>query len=442
VNIPRPYKDGASVALVFMLVAAALVEARPLWLDEILQLMMTRMPSAGEMLGEIPKNLGASPLGYLIQQATLRVTGFSMAYARLPEVLFGGGAVFIVALLADALGMRWPWVSASLFALFPLTLRYADESRIYAPALFFSVLATYLYLRMAKSPRLWTATPYTLALVAAVYTQPYALSVGLAHVAWSATEKDRKATAAGVLCLFAAGAAYLPWFLWSRSVWTRVIHEQGLQFSFSPHLLAMTFREILGAGYWGSGMLLILACFAVMRGTLEARTRNLLGLLILLPLIVGLAADAWFGYVFAVRQFLWVLPALALTGAAAIETRRRGAFVVAGLLAGICVMQSYKYFTSPSENWQAASVTAQKEVGADGCFRSVPDDHVRYYAFFEPELKKRTCWAAAPRVVLAISPDGTAEEWQRTIHQLTFDGYANPQETTDGKFRILTFIRP
>jgi hypothetical protein len=145
---------------------------------------------------------------------------------------------------------------------------------------------------------------------------------------------------------------------------------------------------------------------------------------------------------FAARQFLWILPALALIGAAALETRRTCALIAAAILAGICVLQSYKYFTSPSENWQAASVTAQNEVGSEGCFRSVPADHVRYYAFFEPELKEKPCSAATPRVVLAISPDGTAEEWQQVLFRLTSEGYATPHVATDGKFRILTFTRP
>src|SRR5205823_2317561 len=134
------------------------------------------------------------------------------------------------------------------------------------------------------------------ALTAAVYTQPYAASVGLALVLWSVTTRDRKGIAAGITGLALAGFAYLPWFLWSKSRWAAsIVHDE---YAFVPTAKTglMIFRELVGAGYWGSGLLLLLCAASFTIFALPSRPKNLLGLLILIPLLVGFGADAWFGY--------------------------------------------------------------------------------------------------------------------------------------------------
>ncbi len=119
------------------------------------------------MLTALPRNAaGGAPLGYLVQQATLRIGGYSVRRARLPMAVFGAASVFLVALLAGELGVRWAWLAATLFAIFPLTFRYATESRVYSQALFLSVLATLLYARAAKRPTWALAILYSLALTA------------------------------------------------------------------------------------------------------------------------------------------------------------------------------------------------------------------------------------------------------------------------------------
>ncbi|MSV35938.1 MAG: hypothetical protein EXQ47_10130 [Bryobacterales bacterium] len=140
-----PVRSGLAAAAIFFLIASALSGVLPLWLDEILQLRETRNTSTAEMLATVPRNSGAVPLGYLVQQAVLKITGYSARWARLPAMLFGSAAVFLVALLAAELGFTRPWLSAAVFAAFPVTLRYATEARVYSQALFFSVLATLIY---------------------------------------------------------------------------------------------------------------------------------------------------------------------------------------------------------------------------------------------------------------------------------------------------------
>ena len=431
-------RQGAMVAVIFTLVAIRLATVRPLWLDEILQLLLTTQTTASAMLREIPTSLGASPLGYLIQQASLKLTGYSILTARLPEILFAGASVFTVALLAEQLGQKRPWIAATLFALFPLTLRYADESRLYAPALFFSVLSTSFYVRTSIQPNKVAALVYTVILIAAVYTQPYSAIIGLAHVVWSLTNNDRRAAFRGAIALSIAIITYLPWFLWSKSIWTAVIRQQQVIFTFSPKTLVMIVREAIGASYWGSGLILLLCWLAIRHHSIGRSPKILLSLLIAVPMIVGLAADAWLGYFVAIRQFIWILPALALFAAAGVESKRPSALLLAALLVPVCVWQSYKYFTSRAEDWQGVAAVAKQNTGEDGCFLGVPADHLKYYAFFEPSLKTKNCGAQTRRVVLAFSPYTTEREGAAALNELASRGYSIEKRGKVGSFSIVT----
>jgi len=180
-----PRTGGLCVAVCSAVIWIALSGRRPLWLDEIQQLLITRQPSVSLLISAVPQNSGASPLGYLVQQFALQVTGYSVRLARLPEALFDGAAVFVVFLLACELGLESPWISAVAFALFPMITRYSTESRVYMITLFWPVLATYIYVKMTQRPVTQIVVWYTVVMVAAIYSQPYAASVGVAHVLWS-----------------------------------------------------------------------------------------------------------------------------------------------------------------------------------------------------------------------------------------------------------------
>src|SRR5580704_4033225 len=139
-------------AAIFIAIAIPVSTIRPLWLDEILQLLETRQTSTIHMISGVREVTGAVPLGYLVQRGALRITGYSVVFARLPSALFGAGASFFVALVGTQLGLKRGWVAGVIVGLFPLALRYSAESRVYSQALFLSVLATYIYIRLAKNP--------------------------------------------------------------------------------------------------------------------------------------------------------------------------------------------------------------------------------------------------------------------------------------------------
>ena len=86
------------------------------------------------MIARLPRNSGAAPLEYIVQQAAFKITGYSVRRAHLPAAIFAAGAVFVVACLGMALGLQRSWTVGLIFAILPMMLRYATESRLYSQA--------------------------------------------------------------------------------------------------------------------------------------------------------------------------------------------------------------------------------------------------------------------------------------------------------------------
>jgi hypothetical protein len=432
-----PTRGALLSTTLFAIAAVAVAGVLPLWLDEILQLIETRDTSTAEMISRLPRNSGAAPLGYLVQQTTLKITGYSIRNARLPAALFSIATVLVVALLSAELGVRFPWLAAALFAIYPVTLRYAAESRVYSQALFLSVLATLIYVRLARSCTWGLAAAYWLALTAAIYTHPYSASVGLAHVAWSLRHREFRTAAYGGIAGALTVLAFLPWYLWSKAAWASGIVREGFHFSASIKTPLLIFREVAGAGYWGSALLLVLCSLAILTGRPSSRFRSLLLLLIAVPLGTVVAADALADYFAAARQFMWMLPATAILASIAVERYRRVAVVLCVLFGIISLRQSVLFFTAPHENWQAAADVIADQVKKGGCVLVAPADSARLYEFFRPELSLARC--QAPLMVLAITPATTPEQRANAVTELNAQGYRQQNEISVGRSAVLSF---
>jgi mannosyltransferase len=427
-------------AAIFLAIAIPVSAIRPLWLDEILQLMETRQPSPIRIIMDMRQIPGAAPLGYLLQQEFLTIAGYSMVLARLPSALFAAAAVFLVALLGTQFGLRRGWLAGAIFGLFPLTLRYAAESRVYSQALFLSVLATYLYLRLAERPRRAVAALYWLALTAAVYTQPYSVCVGLAHLLCSVICHARRTSLLCGSAVALAMLAFLPWLWWVRDGWITTASHGAFHFSVSVKTPLMLFREVAGAGYWGSGLLLLLCAGALTGGRPRTRDRILpLVLIATVPLSV-LSADAGLGYFIAARQFIWLLPAVAILAAAAIESYPRIGLALTIMLAIVCIRQSIVFFRSPGEDWQMAANVLADQVRSGNCLTVAPPEHAPFYEFFHPDLRTAPC--SARSIVLAITPAATSTQRRIAITELISAGYQASNARMVGRSEIVLFHRP
>ncbi|HVW10873.1 MAG TPA: hypothetical protein VHC90_19940 [Bryobacteraceae bacterium] len=409
-------RKNLTVAAIFLTVALALSGMLPLWLDEIIQLQETRGTTPAQLFESLPHQPGAAPLGYLIQQTSMHVTGYSERWARFPSAVFVAGAVFVTGMIAAELGLAWPWLAAAIFALFPETLRYACESRVYSQALLFSTLATWLFLRRST-------TLYTAALIAAIYTQPYAVFVGVAHLVY---ERRREAA----IALGIAIAAFLPWYLHTRDLWSTGLSSTDVHFAISAKTPLMLFREFAGAGYWGSGLLLILCA-------MSARHSRFLASWIGVTVLLAILADAASGYFVAARQILWILPGVAIAAALGVEKRPRAGRGVLAVLAAVCVWFSIRYFTAPHDDFGKAANTLMAEVRQGACVAVVPAYDRSLYEFFRPEIASANC--LAPRVILVASPYTTPAEKQAGVSRLLESGYSQRSVSIVGRSELSVF---
>ena len=230
-----------------------------------------------------------------------------------------------------------------------------------------------------------------------------------------------------------AMAAFFPWYWFSKTTWSSGIAGTGVRFVFTAKTPLMLFREVAGAGYWGSGLLLILCLMAIRR---KSRDTGFLLLLIGIPVVLALAADAMSGYFVATRQILWVLPAIAVLAARGVGRNNK---IVAVLLAAFCIWQSFRYFTAPRENWQVAADALASEVRRGACMVVAPPEQAYSYEFFRPELVNAAC--PALRTVVAFTPYATDAERQAAIATLTAQGYSKQSGYSSGKSDIALFSR-
>lgn len=381
----------AILSLCFITVAFPLTVARPLWLDEILQVIDARGATTSDVLHALLRNCGGAPLYYLLQHFMLAWFDFSPLLVRLPNVLCGGASVVMVALVAEELGLFNPWIAALLFALMPQTLRYGVEARAYGPALLLSLLTVYFFLRWSKQRRPHLLCLYSLCLLLCAYTQPYAASVAFALMLWAAWERDWRLLWPGLMASSMALVLFLPWVLWARAGWTSSIQASAFHFVLSAKTPLMLWRELSGAGYWGAVPLTGIVILGFRRGALPVRTKRLLLLLMVVPILAALTLDAAFDYFIAVRQFLWVLPPLAILAAAGVELRSRWSSALGLLLVGACVVLNVRAITAEREDWQAAANTAAALAGPSGCLSVTPPSHISLYNFYQPSLHNEGC---------------------------------------------------
>jgi mannosyltransferase len=322
-------------------------------------------------------------------------------------------------MVALALGLARPWLAAALFAVLPLTLRYAAEARGYSQAMFFALLATLLFLRLAREPSPWTAVFYGLALIAAIYTQPYAALPAGAHILWAVLMRKRKAALYSAAAAALAVLAFVPWFLWVHGYWRTSVDTGDLHFVATLKTPLMLFRELSGAGYWGSGLLLLLCILGAMRLRTDRPTRAFLLLLIAVPLAGVFAADAIFDYFLAARQLLWILPPAALLASAA---QRPAGVVLAILLLAVSAHKSALYFASKEEDWDAAARALAVEVDRGACLALANPGTLPYLQLFAPHLSQAPC--ASNTIVAAITPYSSSRERTALLDRLAAEGCA------------------
>jgi hypothetical protein len=444
--------------LIFLLTYASglawLLPKLSLWLDEITDLTGARLAKFGSLIVFVRGNPGAVPLGYFAQAAAIRVLGMSAFSGRLPSALSSVASCAGIYFLMRRAGARWPLLGVLVFALCPLQLRYALEARGYALALALSIWSTVLFFRILERPRAvgWLIS-YGLCVTAGLYAQPYSVFVPLAHLVWlllapDAENRRRLLVSLGV-AIAISGLLFLPWYLYYSDAWRASIKATDLQGKMDFHAVPMVLREIVGAGYIGTGIFLAGILLVAKLGK-KSRSEMLFWLLyLLMPIACVIVVDSGFGYFLAIRQMLFVLPPLFILFTLGVETlaQHSAKFAMALGMAFLAsaMWNDVKLFTRPREDWELAARALEAEAGKGRCVLFAPADSAALYAFFLPEVTRFECkpekFFGVGRVALAVSPYDLNESYALARRKLLDGGFTKEGELNSRGPRIELYRR-
>jgi uncharacterized membrane protein len=415
---------------------------RPLWLDEVLQLVASTQPDAPGVIRWVTYNPGGAPLGYLAQRLVVMTFGLAPLAARAAPALFGWlSAVALVGFARD-LKARSTTLVLAAFLLMPLELRYAVEGRPYSQALFFSLAALWCLWRLAQAPSWRLAGMYAALVAAGLYTQPLSAAVQLGALAALGCCGRRKAARLGGIALAIACLSFAPWYLYVRSQWHFGIVASHYSFSMAPRILWMLLREISGGGYLASLSLVGAAAFGWRRA--DSLARRLLLASVISGIACAIAADAMSGYFFAVRQVLFVLPALVLLAAAWLPISRRQWWQPAllAILLLVSSVKDVKYFRSPGEDWPGAARALLAATSQGACAVVPSPEPNEMYQIFEPGLSGRFCNAsdATGPAVVVQNRYTLASSLHETTRVLAAKRFRAVSETDISGIKLLLFL--
>ncbi len=301
---------------------------RQLWLDELIQLQRFSGPDLVDNVLALRSEIAATPLDYVVQSVVVSLLGHSEFAVRCHAFLFGSLSLPVFFLIARRLfDRRTAILSLVLFAVYPLHYHYSREGRNYALFVFLTLSAYLLLLRAAErggagrwaafgtvtSLNLYTNYLAGLVLVSqSVWVGSLLLGIiqrGLPGESWP----RRKALIGFGISAGLAVLLFLPWVFWTfdsaRADAPSALAEGGLALR--------VFKELTG-GYPLSTLLAV--CWGLgLRSLIRRRDRFTLLLLLswgVLPVLVVLGLVWWREYIFAIRQLLFVTPALLLTAGA------------------------------------------------------------------------------------------------------------------------------
>jgi 4-amino-4-deoxy-L-arabinose transferase-like glycosyltransferase len=156
----------------------------PLWLDEIITLREFVRKPVAEILTLFP-NQNQHMLYSLLARGSILLLGESAATLRLPAVFFGVASLWPLFLLGRRLlGVREALLTCALMTFSYHHVWFSQNARGYSASLFFTLLATWLWLEaLEKTHWRWWAG-YAVALAAGFWAQVSMAFVCAAHFLW------------------------------------------------------------------------------------------------------------------------------------------------------------------------------------------------------------------------------------------------------------------
>lgn len=406
----------AALLCAYAVLVSAVLNATPLWLDEVLQLGVGWQRTWSGLLPWIKINPGAVPLPYFVQQLSLKVFGYSTVAARIPAALFSvlAGLAFIA--LTDRVAcVEWgkarKGLALALFLFVPLQFRYALEARGYSQGLFFAVASMIVFLDLAAAPSAARAALYGVTIAVGMYFHPFLVFAVVAQILTA--PKIRHAWIAAAL----AGLCFVPWVILQHQARQAYVNPALYPIGHLTPLVAL--HELTGGGYVPAVCLLILAVLGIARGNMPVLPHRLL-LFTAIACIAGpLIGDLAFQYFFAGRQFLLAMPALALLAAhgfARFWTRSHGTLWTKSLAAApalaffaVALAKDYQNATVPKDDLASSAGAVAARLTPESCVLTAPAWSRDYFPFFRPGVVFPPCAepARSRQIIAVVRPGDT-----------------------------------
>ena len=317
-----------------------------LWADELATWGAVRI--SWDQLWRLSSAVDASLTPYYaLMKVYTSLTGTSTLALRLPGVLAMAGTTVVVTALGRRIGgERTGLLAGLIFAVLPITSRYAQEVRPYAFVMFGTALATLTLIRLLEYPSLGRAAGYAGALALSGLSHPLSalLVVGghLVAIVWLRRWRT----------LVPLGAGALP-----AVVLLLLGSDERGQLAWIPKLTGSGFLEIPDRLFLSGavgGIVLGLAALALRR----APAHVCLAAASFVPL-AGLIVTGFFAPIFVDRYVLVVLAPLAVLAASAtLRFGRRHAIALLALIVVLGVPAQFDVRTADGHGEASAKIAS------------------------------------------------------------------------------------
>ncbi len=407
------------LAILILLAGFALraltLDVQSLWFDEGWSWHLARMPLSE--MAVVTAGDRSPVLYYTLLHTVLRVAGDGAFVMRFASLFADVTTIALVMALARRIGRghsaSWLWAGI-VYALCPIAIWYAQETRMYAQVAAFCTASTLLLWRWCTRPRLRLLAGSAVCLALAVHSHYYAIFLLPAHLAlvvvlarppWAALARWL-ASAALVL------ASVLPWLLFARGGFA---YDDGFVFPLNAIDVRLTeWLRWIAAGSlpreapaWAFSLLGAALSYGLMRLLLAGRHREALALLAvgLVPVLAAVVAVRIvypYRSVFHPRYLIYAAPVVCVLATAGVARGRLRAIVLPGLsalaLLGAWLPALSGYFNDPAlqrDNVRDATrhVIEALEPG-DAVVMTRDNYAIRYY------------FPAAARASLIAAPEG------------------------------------
>ncbi len=394
---------------------ALTLDAQSIWFDEGWSWHLARMPLAE--MAVVTAGDRSPVLYYTLLHAVLRIAGDGAFIMRFASLFADVATIALVMALARCVGRAhsasWLWAGV-VYALCPIAIWYAQETRMYAQVAALCTASTLLLWRWCARASAHLLVGSALCLALAVHSHYYAIFLLPAQLALVVvlTRRPLAALLRWLICAALVVASVLPWLLFARGGFA---YDDG--FAFPLNAVDVRLTEWLSwfvagslpreAPAWAFALLGAALSYGLLRALLSGRRREALALLAIaivpvLAAVVAVRVIYPYRSVFHPRYLIYAVPALCVLATAGAARGRIRAILLPGLsalaLLGAWLPALQGYFNDPAMQRDNVRDATRHVIDAlepgDAVVMTRDNYAIRYY------------FPAAARSALIAAPEG------------------------------------